>query len=146
MLYGCSTKLKTSKMQTVMRRAGWGQELKSPERLGPERLSLSAACTQHPGSVGKEGSQGSLESEAGQNGERKAESSYIAPGLQPFRLKQQGLCLGFPGTAPDNHKWHARFGESKAYEPRASVHISTPHHCWTLEKPASERTELPFAP
>lgn len=39
----------------VMLGAGWGQGLKLPERLGPQRLPLSAACTQHSRSVEEEG-------------------------------------------------------------------------------------------
>lgn len=67
--------MRTVKLQSRLG-GGGGQELKSLERLGPERLSRPAACTQHPGSVEKEGSQGSLESEARKNGERKAQPSY----------------------------------------------------------------------
>lgn len=64
------------------------------------------------------------------------------PGLQPFGLKQLACAWGSRG--PPQTTINGMLGlerVSEAYEARASVHISTPHHFWN---PKRENTGSAF--
>lgn len=112
-------------MQTVVLKSRLGAGAQVP-RVSGSRKAVPACCLLPAAAHsiqdlwGKEGSQGSLESEAGQNGERKAGQPSYSSRSATLLVKATSLCLGLPGTAPDSHKRQARFGESEACETRAS--------------------------
>lgn len=94
-----STKLKTSKMQTDAGEQAGGRS-SSPQSVWVQK---GCPCLLLVHSIwdlwGRKVPKGVSSQRLDKMG-REKQSQATAPGLQPFGLKRQGLCLGLPGTAP----------------------------------------------